>query len=336
MSEPARAEPERLRAPLEVRVGSVTNALQPVPGAQRSLGAGASQWAELAVVAVVAAAADQLTKSIVSSQLALGDAVDILGPFSIHHVRNTGIAFGLFSGATSIVIVLTACAIAALLTFFARSARRHPLLPVAVGLAPLVIRFLPNLLIAVFVLLVGWLIANFLAQTLLIFVVNAQLSGGPLLAGAVRWLVWAFAGGDGASANVRAIARAMIRPWHVLVMNGGSPARDAPGPAGMPSTPSARSRQPFELSRSRAAAQLHPGPGDRPRRPVPCGDTANDRRAGPGTPPGSGGRPGRAHRRCGNSRRSRCSRGGQPRASTAPGRSGGRRGTRHATNRCCR
>ena len=52
MSEPARAEPERLRAPLEVRVGSATNALQPVPGAQRSLGAGASQWAELAVDAV--------------------------------------------------------------------------------------------------------------------------------------------------------------------------------------------------------------------------------------------------------------------------------------------
>ena len=80
MSEPARAEPERLRAPLEVRVGSATNALQPVPGAQRSLGAGASQWAELAVVAVVAAAADQLTKSIVSSQLALGDASHLFLP----------------------------------------------------------------------------------------------------------------------------------------------------------------------------------------------------------------------------------------------------------------
>ena len=69
-----------------------------------------------------------------SSQLALGDAVEILGPFSIHHVRNTGIAFGLFADATSIVIVLTACAIGALVVFFARSARRHPLLPVAVGL----------------------------------------------------------------------------------------------------------------------------------------------------------------------------------------------------------
>lgn len=135
MSEPARAEPERaVRAPLEVRVGSATNALQPVPGAQRSLAASAVQWAELGVVALAAAGADQLTKAVVSGQLALGDAVEILGPLSIHHVRNTGIAFGLFSDATSIVIVLTACAIAALVVFFARSGRRHPLLPVAVGL----------------------------------------------------------------------------------------------------------------------------------------------------------------------------------------------------------
>jgi len=127
-------EPERTAPPaLEVRVGSATNALQPVPGAQRSLAAGATQWVELLVVALAAAAADQLTKAIVSSQLALGNAVEILGPFSIHHVQNTGIAFGLFAGATSIVIVLTAGAITALIVFFTRSARRHPLLPVAVG-----------------------------------------------------------------------------------------------------------------------------------------------------------------------------------------------------------
>jgi len=84
-------------------------------------------------VALITVVLDQLTKAIVSSQLALGNAVEILGPFSIHHVQNTGIAFGLFAGATSIVIVLTAGAITALIVFFTRSARRHPLLPVAVG-----------------------------------------------------------------------------------------------------------------------------------------------------------------------------------------------------------
>ena len=131
MSEPARAEPPRPQ--LEVRVGSATNALQPIPGASRSLAAGTGQWLGLGLVALAAAAGDQLTKAIVSSRLGLGDAVDVVGPFTIHHVRNTGIAFGLFSDATSIVIGLTAIAITALVVFFARSARRHPLLPVAVG-----------------------------------------------------------------------------------------------------------------------------------------------------------------------------------------------------------
>ena len=132
MSEPARAEPPR--AQLEIRVGSATNALQPIPGAARTLSAGVAQWVALAVVAAAAAGGDQLTKVFVSSRLTLGDAVDIVGPFAIHHVRNTGIAFGLFAGSTSIVIVLTAVAIGALVVFFARSGRRHPLLPVAVGL----------------------------------------------------------------------------------------------------------------------------------------------------------------------------------------------------------
>jgi signal peptidase II len=132
MSEPARADPARSQ--LEVRVGSATNALQPIPGASRSLAAGVAQWIGLGLVALAAACADQLTKAFVSGRLTLGDAVEIVGPFSIHHVRNTGIAFGLFSGSTSIVIVLTAVAIGAMVVFFARSGRRHPLLPVAVGL----------------------------------------------------------------------------------------------------------------------------------------------------------------------------------------------------------
>jgi signal peptidase II len=132
VSEPARAELER--APLEVRVGSATNALQPIPGASRSLAAGLAQWLGLVVVAAAAAGADQLTKSIVSTRLGLGHTVEVIGPFTIHHVRNTGIAFGLFAHSTSIVIVLTGVAIGALVLFFARSARRHPLLPAAVGL----------------------------------------------------------------------------------------------------------------------------------------------------------------------------------------------------------
>jgi signal peptidase II len=132
VSEPARAAPPRQQ--LEVRVGSATNALEPIPGASRSLAAGAAQWLALCVVALAAAAADQLTKYLVVGTLELGDSVPVIGPLSIHHVRNPGIAFGLFADATGIVIVLTSIAIAALVVFFARSGRRHPLLPVAVGL----------------------------------------------------------------------------------------------------------------------------------------------------------------------------------------------------------
>ena len=79
-------------------------------------------------------AADQLTKHIVVGSLALDDGIHIVGPFWIHHVQNSGIAFGLFSSATPVVIVLTAIAVAWMLVFFARSGARHPVLPVSLGL----------------------------------------------------------------------------------------------------------------------------------------------------------------------------------------------------------
>jgi signal peptidase II len=131
VSEPAPTEPPR--RPLDVRVGSATNALQPILGAERSLAAGARQWLSLLAIAGAAVGADQLTKSIVARELPLGDEVELIGPFSIHHVQNSGIAFGLFASWTSIVIVLTALAVTWMLAFFARSGQRHPVLPVALG-----------------------------------------------------------------------------------------------------------------------------------------------------------------------------------------------------------
>ena len=130
MSEPARSE----LSVVDVRVGSTANALQPVSSAERSLGAGGAQWLALAIVAGAAIIADQLTKQVVGRTLGLGDSVDLFGPFSIHHVQNSGIAFGLFGSRTAIVIAVTAVAVGAMLVFFARSGRRHPVLPVALGL----------------------------------------------------------------------------------------------------------------------------------------------------------------------------------------------------------
>jgi len=119
---------------MDIRVGSSTDAITPVSVAERSLAAGLWQWLGLAAVALAALAADQLTKAVVSNNLALDEAIHVLGPFSIHHVQNSGIAFGLFSSATAVVIVLTSVAVAWMLVFFARSGSRHPILPAALGL----------------------------------------------------------------------------------------------------------------------------------------------------------------------------------------------------------
>ena len=118
----------------DVRVGSSTDGLAPVSFAERSLGAGPAHWMALAAIGLAAVAADQLTKWLVTGRLALDDGVHILGPFWIHHVRNSGIAFGLFASATAVVIFATGIAVVWMLVFFARSGARHPVLPVALGL----------------------------------------------------------------------------------------------------------------------------------------------------------------------------------------------------------
>jgi signal peptidase II len=108
--------------------------LAAVSVAERSLSAEGAQWLSLALVTVAAIVADQVTKHIVSSQLALDEEVAVIGPFSIHHVQNSGIAFGLFPDATAAVIILTTVAVGWMLVFFARAGARHPVLPVALGL----------------------------------------------------------------------------------------------------------------------------------------------------------------------------------------------------------
>jgi signal peptidase II len=92
------------------------------------------QWLALGAIALAAIVADQVTKHVVASNLQLGEGLHVAGPFTIRHVENSGIAFGLFSNATAAVIVVTTIAIAWMLVYFARSGARHPVLPVALGL----------------------------------------------------------------------------------------------------------------------------------------------------------------------------------------------------------
>jgi hypothetical protein len=81
-------------------------------------------------------------------------------------------------------------------------------MPATAGMAAGVVRFLPNLVIALVVWMVGWLLANFMAQAVLIAAVNAQVALAPLIAGAVRWLVLIFAGA--AALTQLGIAREMV------------------------------------------------------------------------------------------------------------------------------
>jgi signal peptidase II len=117
----------------DVRVGSSTHGLEPVSLAARRSEAHPTHWLGLAAIAIAAIAADQVTKHVVTSSLGLGESTHVVGPLDIHHVQNTGIAFGLFGGATPLVTLFTAAAVAWMLLFFARSGARHGLVPVALG-----------------------------------------------------------------------------------------------------------------------------------------------------------------------------------------------------------
>jgi hypothetical protein len=57
------------------------------------------------------------------------------------------------------------------------------------GAVGVLLAFLPHVIVAVLVVVGGWMLAQFLAQAVLIAAVNAQVAGATLLATAVRWLV---------------------------------------------------------------------------------------------------------------------------------------------------
>lgn len=125
------SEPDR---PVEVRIGSTPPGAVHVSASERQLAATRRHWTRLGLIAAAAFAADQLTKLAVRSTLSLDDSIRVIGPLSIRHVPNSGIAFGLFSRAVPVVIGLTAVAIFWMLMVFARSGARHAVLAPAFGL----------------------------------------------------------------------------------------------------------------------------------------------------------------------------------------------------------
>ena len=96
--------------------------------------AGSLQWAGLLAVAAAVVVADQITKHLIADRLSLGEKHVVLPVLDITHVRNTGIAFGIFPGRLEVISLLTAAAVVWMLVHFARSGSRHLLFPVALGL----------------------------------------------------------------------------------------------------------------------------------------------------------------------------------------------------------
>jgi Mechanosensitive ion channel, conserved TM helix len=66
-------------------------------------------------------------------------------------------------------------------------------IPGAPGATSMLMRFLPRLLSALLILVVGWLASNFLGQAMLITAVNAGILQARLLARTTRWVVLLFA-----------------------------------------------------------------------------------------------------------------------------------------------
>jgi signal peptidase II len=82
------------------------------------------------VTFVAVTAVDQLTKSLVRGGVDEGHSDGVFPGLEIVHVRNRGVAFGLFAGGGWIVVAGTVTALALLVAYFARNpGRAHLWLP---------------------------------------------------------------------------------------------------------------------------------------------------------------------------------------------------------------
>jgi signal peptidase II len=87
-------------------------------------------FARIAGVAAAVLVLDQLTKHFVRSGIGPGGTHRFLPGVKLVHVRNTGVAFSLFSGGGPLVLVFTFVALAVLVGYFAlRPTRRWLWLP---------------------------------------------------------------------------------------------------------------------------------------------------------------------------------------------------------------
>jgi signal peptidase II len=78
----------------------------------------AGVWARAGLVLAIVVVLDQVTKALVRGGIDVGQEDSVLPGVSLVHVRNTGVAFGAFSGGGLVVVALVGGALAALLYYF--------------------------------------------------------------------------------------------------------------------------------------------------------------------------------------------------------------------------
>ena len=90
-------------------------------------------WVRAGLVLALVLAADQLTKWLVRESMRRGEEDPIFPALKLVNVRNDGVAFGIDAGGQTLIIVLIAVALIALVLYFARHTSK-PLMWLPVGL----------------------------------------------------------------------------------------------------------------------------------------------------------------------------------------------------------
>ncbi len=81
-------------------------------------GARGPAWGRAGAVLALVLALDQVTKHTLAASIQTGEERRFLPGISLVHVRNTGVAFGFFSGGGALVLVFTLTALAILVVYF--------------------------------------------------------------------------------------------------------------------------------------------------------------------------------------------------------------------------
>jgi signal peptidase II len=89
--------------------------------------------ARAAALTIAVVAADQASKALVRANIELGARDAVFPGLEIVHSRNSGVAFGFFSGGGIVLVIIGIASVVALLAFFATHSRR-PLVWLPTGL----------------------------------------------------------------------------------------------------------------------------------------------------------------------------------------------------------